>query len=44
MHADELQISSNFMWQYFDSIPKIIKYWFGDNVSQIKHKNKKDKN
>lgn len=44
MNADEVQIVYNFLWQFFDSIPKLKKHYFGDNFSQanMKYKEKKD--
>ena len=43
MNADEVQILYNFLWQFLDSIPKLKKHYFGDNASQAKIMNYKDK-
>lgn len=30
---EEVQACRNFLWNFFDSIPKLKKYYFGDKVS-----------
>ena len=34
INSDELQSYKNFLWEFFDSIPRLKKHYYGDNVSQ----------